>query len=110
MPTGEGAVIIDKGERNHYHEKGRKLKDEGREKVNFPPRCRPLRDPAELGEGGWRDAVVSAGDHLKRVLDEYVELGFECLLEELDAEASPGCGECFKTGGERVYRVFVRRA
>ncbi len=69
-----------------------------------------MRDRAEVEQGGWREAVVSAGDHLKRVLDEYVELGFECLLEELEAEAAPGCGECFKSGGERVYRVYVRRA
>jgi len=83
--------------------------EEARGRVNFPPRCRPLQDPAEVEAGGWREAVVSAGDHLKRVLDEYVELGFECLLEELGAEAAPGCGECFKSGGERVYRVYVRR-
>lgn len=61
-------------------------------------------------EGGeWREAVISAGDHLKRVLDEYVELGFECLLEELDADTAPGCTQCFKSGGERIYRVYVRR-
>ncbi|NPV60123.1 MAG: hypothetical protein HPY75_10710 [Actinobacteria bacterium] len=77
--------------------------------MNFPPRCRLLLDPAEVEEGGWREAVVSSGDHLKRVLDEYVELGFECLLEEIEAEAAPGCSECFKAGEERLYRVYVRR-
>jgi hypothetical protein len=77
--------------------------------VNFPPHCRLLRELAEVKRGGWREAGVSSGDHLKRVLDEYVELGFECLLEELEAEAAPGCGECFKSGGERVFRVYVRR-
>jgi len=53
--------------------------------------------------------VISAGDHLKRVLDEYGELGFECLLVELDAEAAGGCMECFVAGGERIFRVYVRR-
>ncbi len=77
--------------------------------ANFPPHCRLLLDPAEAGGKGWREAVVSAGGHLKRVLDEYGELGFECLLEELDAEAAEGCTECFKSGGERMYRVYVRR-
>lgn len=68
-----------------------------------------MRDREEVALGGWREAVVSAGDHLKRVLDEYLELGFECLLEELETEAAPGCGQCFKAGGERVYRVYVRQ-
>ena len=86
------------------------LEGEAQEKVNFPPHCRLLYDTAEVEEGGWREAVVSAGDHLKRVLDEYIELGFECLLEELDAEAVEGCSECFKSEGERMYRVYVRRS
>jgi hypothetical protein len=78
------------------------------EGVNFPPHCRLMREPAEVEEGGWREALVSAGDHLKRVLDEYGELGFECLLKELDAEAEAGCTECFKSGGGRLYRLYVR--
>ncbi|RJP26145.1 MAG: hypothetical protein C4536_16310 [Actinobacteria bacterium] len=81
---------------------------ETRGKINFPPHCRLLAGRAELGGGGWREAVVSGGDHLKRVLGEYGELGFECLLEELDTEALEGCTECFKSGGERMYRVYVR--
>ncbi len=83
--------------------------DEAREKVNFPPHCRLIREPGEVAEGGWREAVVSGGDHLKRVLDEYRELQFECLLEELDTDAVEGCAECFKSGGESMYRVYVRR-
>ena len=82
---------------------------EAQDRVNFPPHCRLLREPGEAKESGWREAVVSGGDHLKRVLDEYRELEFECLLEELDTEALEGCTECFKSGGERMYRVYVRR-
>jgi hypothetical protein len=82
--------------------------NEARDKVNLPPGCSFLGDKGEIVEGGWREAVVSAGDHLKRVLDEYRELEFECLLEELDADAAPGCTDCFKAGGERIYRVYVR--
>ncbi len=83
---------------------------EGADRVNFPLHCRLLRDAAEKEEGEWREAVVSGGDHLKRVLDEYGELGFECLLEELDPGEVEGCSHCFKAGGERIYRVYVRRA
>ncbi|MBC7247505.1 MAG: hypothetical protein H5T73_06980 [Actinobacteria bacterium] len=79
------------------------------ERVNFPPHCRLVSDASGAEREGWREAVVSAGDHLKRVLDEYGELGFECLLVELDAEAEGGCAECFLAGGERIFRVFVRR-
>jgi len=82
---------------------------EAQNKVNLPPHCRLLAARREIDAGGWREAVVSGGDHLKRVLDEYRELDFECLLEELDTEAAEGCTECFKSGGERMYRVYVRR-
>ncbi|MBN2026800.1 MAG: hypothetical protein JW854_08595 [Actinobacteria bacterium] len=82
---------------------------EAQGKVNFPPHCRLLAKPEEIDEGGWREAVVSSGDHLKRVLDEYGELGFECLLQELEDCDVEGCTECFKSAGERIYRVYVRR-
>jgi hypothetical protein len=77
-------------------------------KVNFPPHCRLIAERDDMEVGGWREAVISGGDHLKRVLDEYGELGFECILEELDPGALEGCTECFKTGGERIYRVYAR--
>jgi len=57
---------------------------EGTEKVNLPPHCRLLHDAAEKEAGGWREAVISGGDHLKRVLDEHGEPEFECLREEMD--------------------------
>ena len=75
--------------------------------VHLPPHCRLMRDPREKEVGGWREALVSGGDHLKRALDEYGELGFECLLERIDAGVMEGCAECYKTR-ERVYRVHVR--
>jgi hypothetical protein len=83
---------------------------EAQDKYNFPPHCRLLGEPAEVEEGGWREALVSGGDHLARALGEYGELGFECLLEELDTEAAEGCTECFKSGGERLYRLYIRHA
>jgi hypothetical protein len=79
------------------------------EGVNFPPHCRLLREPLEVEEGCWREALISCGDHLARVLGEYGELGFECLLEELDAETAEGCTECFKSTGEPLYRLYVRQ-
>ncbi len=88
-----------------------RMKDsEARDEVNFPPHCRLLQEQAEIGEGGWREALISGGDHLSRVLSEYGELGFECLLEELRPEGIEGCSDCFKAGGERMYRLYVRPA
>jgi hypothetical protein len=83
-------------------------KEEARQEVNFPPHCRLMSEPDEVAGGGWREALVSSGDHLKRVLDEYGELGFVCLLEELDAETAEGCTDCFKSEGEHLYRLYVR--
>ncbi len=83
---------------------------EGPKKAYFPPHCRLLQEPAEIGEGRWREAMISGGDHLYRVVREYGELGFECLLEEADAAAAPGCSGCYKAGGEPLYRLYVRPA
>jgi hypothetical protein len=82
--------------------------DESRYRVNFPPHCAILKDIGEIAEGGWREALISGGDHLKRALQEYGELDFECLLEELDPASIEGCTQCFKMAGERIYRVYVR--
>lgn len=80
---------------------------EERKDINFPLHCFLLSGANQVGEGGWREALISSGDHLKRVLDEYGELDFECLLEEIEVSEIDGCTECFKTG-ERIYRVYVR--
>ncbi|WP_287155862.1 hypothetical protein [Candidatus Solincola tengchongensis] len=78
-------------------------------RVNFPPHCRLLEGPPPSPDEGWREAVISGGEHLKRVLEEYGELGFQCLLEELGEENLEGCTQCYKLGGERMFRVYVRR-
>jgi hypothetical protein len=77
------------------------------EKVKFPAHCRLITDAREAEDAGWREALISSGDHLKRVLDEYGDLDFDCLLERLDISAIEGCTDCFQPG-ERIYRVYVR--
>jgi len=67
-----------------------------------------MNDKGEIEAGGWREALVSGGDHLARALKEYRELDFECLLEKLDACDLEGCSECYKVSGEGIYRVYVR--
>ena len=51
---------------------------------------------------------MTAGQHLKRTLEMYQELGFETYLEEIDPEDYDGCTECFRSGGETIYRLYTR--
>ncbi len=83
------------------------MEERNKDFFNFPAHCALLSDLNQVQEQGWREALISSGDHLKRVLDEYGELDFECLLEEIEVSEIDGCTECFKTG-ERIYRVYVR--
>jgi hypothetical protein len=62
----------------------------------------------ELKNEGWILASVSGGDHLKRTLDMYHELGFETYLEGVKPEECDGCTECYSTGNEIVYRIYTR--
>ncbi len=76
--------------------------------MKLPPHCRLVDKHDDLLRNGWREALISGGEHLKRVLDEYLDLGFECALQELDPFQVEGCAHCYKAEGERLFRVFVR--
>jgi hypothetical protein len=39
-----------------------------------------------LQKKGWREASVSGGEHLQRILKMYEELGIETYLEEISPE------------------------
>ena len=62
----------------------------------------------ELEKQGWAPASVTGGEHLRRVLEMYQELGFETHLEEINPEECSECTECYKSGGETIYRVYTR--
>lgn len=78
--------------------------------LNLPPGCRLLGEGERPDLGTWKEALVSCGDHLARALWEYVEMGFECLLEPVGLDDLEGCSHCYRLGGEPVFRVYVRRA
>lgn len=61
----------------------------------------------ELESEGWREASVTSGGQLERVLAMYRELGIEVHLEEVAPEECDGCTECFQ-GGETIYRLYTR--
>lgn len=66
----------------------------------------PTKD--ELEKEGWRAASITGGQHLRRTLEMYQELGFETYLEEIDSKECGGCTECYKAGDETIYRVYTR--
>lgn len=66
------------------------------------------RSKAELEQEGWRPASTTGGQHLKRILEMYEELGVEVYLEEINPEECTECTECFKTDNESMYRIYTR--
>jgi len=62
----------------------------------------------QLETEGWKIASVTGGDHLKRTLDMYKELGIETYLEEVKPEECGGCTVCFEIGNEVIYRIYTR--
>lgn len=51
---------------------------------------------------------MTAGQHLKRTLEMYQELGFDTYLEEISPEEYDGCTECYESSGETIYRLYTR--
>lgn len=62
----------------------------------------------ELETAGWKLASVTGGDHLKRTLEMYQELGIEVYLEEVKPEECGGCAECFTAANESIYRIYTQ--
>ena len=62
----------------------------------------------ELDKEGWRPASITGGQHLRRTLEMYQELGLETYLEEVSPEECGGCTECYKSGSETIYRIYTR--
>ena len=56
---------------------------------------------------GWKEICISSGDHLKRVIEMYEELGFETRLQELSPSELEGCSVCYGEH-EKVYRLLAR--
>jgi len=61
-----------------------------------------------MKRGGWTQTSLSGGDHLKRMVEMYEELGFEVYLEEVSPQECEGCTVCYVEGNETIYRVYTR--
>jgi hypothetical protein len=67
-------------------------------------------DEEKLAREGWKFALTSSGEHLKRTLEMYRELGFEVRTEQVSREECGECTACFLEGeeDEAIYRVYTR--
>jgi hypothetical protein len=63
----------------------------------------------KLKREGWKVASITSGDHLRRMLGMYEELGIETRIEEIGPDECAGCRECYRTGNETQYRVYIKR-
>ncbi len=55
----------------------------------------------------WRKVYFGGGSHFKNWLDQTIEL---CGKENVEVEeADPRGLKCFEEGGEKVYRIWVRK-
>jgi len=54
-------------------------------------------------------ASISSGEHLKRTLEMYRELGLEVYLEEVGPDQCQGCSRCFTENNEIIYRIYTRK-
>jgi hypothetical protein len=56
----------------------------------------------------WRKVYFGGGPHLKNWLDQTIEL---CGKENVEVEEVDAKGlKCFEEGGEKVYRIWVRKS
>ena len=62
----------------------------------------------QLEAEGWKMASATGGDHLKRMLEMYEELGIEVCIEEIKPEECGGCIECFTADNETIYRIYTK--
>ena len=61
-----------------------------------------------LKKEGWREGSITGGEHLRRILEMYKELGIETYLEEISPEECGGCTECYRAANETIYKIYTR--
>ncbi len=71
-------------------------------------RIKCMLSKEELENQGWKEASITGGQHLTRIVEMYHEMGFDTHLEEIDPQQCDTCTECFKSGGENMYHLYVR--
>jgi len=67
-----------------------------------------IKTKEQLETEGWQVALITGGDHLRRALETYQELGIEVYLEEVDPKECEGCTECYRMSNEAIYRIYTK--
>ena len=63
----------------------------------------------QLEAEGWKLASTTSGEHLKRMLAMYKELGIEVILKRISSEECQHCTECFQEDEkDLIFQVFTR--
>ena len=62
----------------------------------------------ELEKEGWKLASTTSGEHLRRILEMYEEIGLDVYLEEVTPEECGGCTACFTEADETITRIYTR--
>lgn len=65
-------------------------------------------DKEKMEKEGWKLASTTSGEHLRRTLEMYEELGFDVYIEEVTPEECGGCTICYKAGDEAITRIYTR--
>lgn len=65
-------------------------------------------DKEHIDTEGWNLSTTTSGQHLKRTLEMYRELGFDVLIKEVTPEDCGECTACYVAGKETLYRVYTR--
>lgn len=67
-----------------------------------------LKTTEQLEAEGWKLASITSGEHLKRMLDMYEELGIEVYMKKASADECQHCTECYKEEKEFIFKVYTR--
>ena len=65
-------------------------------------------DRDRMEREGWKLSSTTSGEHLKRILEMYDELGFDIYTEKVTPADCGECTECFMVGNETIYRIDIR--
>jgi hypothetical protein len=74
----------------------------------MPTANQPEQDESELISSGWKMATVSSGEHLRRTILMYGELGLQTKLVKVDPTTLEQCTACYRIIDEPLYKIYTR--
>ena len=67
-----------------------------------------MENEEQLKRDGWQFAAISGGEHLKRTLEMYNELGIKTSLIKVKPGNCNECTRCFTLGQEELYKIYIK--